>query len=145
MNTNSLRRQIFVACRDLGLDDAARHDVQRAACGKSSMKDMDKADFNAVLSHLKQRGWQAKTGQKYKPASRADLRLVHVLWGLLGKAEKLHDPSRDGLNKFIRKRFESHWKSVPIDVDALRDGNKISQVITALKDWCDREGVERQP
>lgn len=143
-NIDSLRRQIFVACRDLGLDDAARHDVQHAACGKTSMRDMKSADFNAVLSHLKARGFKPGRSGTYKSANRADLRLIHVLWGLLGKSGKLKDPSRKGLNRFIRKRFEGVWGSVPIDVDALRDVNKITDIITALKNWCDREGVARE-
>ncbi|ATF00765.1 Mu-like prophage protein gp16 [Phaeobacter gallaeciensis] len=147
MNARQLQKQIHVACRDLGLDADARHDIQIAACGKASMRDMTAADLKLVVNHLKERGWNGavKQGVKrrgHKAAPRADLRLVHVLWRLLGEAGALRDPSRAGLNKFIRVRFEGTWKSVPIDVDTLRDHTQISQIINALKDWCAREGVE---
>ncbi|TRD18375.1 gp16 family protein [Palleronia caenipelagi] len=146
MTARSLQRQIHVACRELGLDSDARHDLQLVACGKASMRDMDEADLQAVVRHLKARGWDGGSAPRnkgrYKPAPRADLRLVHKLWTLLGQAGALRDPSRAGLNAFIRSRYEGVWQSVPIDVDALRDAGQISQVINALKDWCARAGVE---
>lgn len=151
MTARSLQQQIHVACRDLGLDADARHDIQIAACGKASMRDMSEADLQLVVNHLKDRGWKGgfKQGAKrprnkghHKTAPRGDLRLVHVLWRKLGEAGALREPGRAGLNKFIRTRFEGTWKSVPIDVDTLRDHRQISQIINALKDWCAREGVE---
>ena len=144
MTTRSLQRQIHVACRDLGLDGEARHDIQLAACGKASMRDMSVADLKLVIDHLKQRGWQPAPRGRYrhKKAGRGDLRLVHVLWRLLGEAGVLDQPNRAGLNAFIRCQFEGKWKSVPIDVDALRDHNQINAVIRALKAWCKRAGVE---
>ena len=53
----------------------------------------------------------------------------------------LNRPGRDGLNAFVRSRFESKWQSVPIDVDALRDAGQINAVIRALQDMCRRAGV----
>lgn len=145
--TAALRKQIHVACRDLGYDEDMRHDVQFAACGKTSMKDMTDADLKLVVRYLKTRGWsggvkQGVKGRKHKAAPRADLRLVHVLWRLLGEAGELRDPTRAGLNKFIRAQYENTWKSVPMDVDTMRDHQQIATLINALKDWCDRAGVE---
>ena len=142
----TLQRQIHIACRDLGLDNETRRDIQVMVTGKPSMKDMDMADLMNVVQHLKDRGWQRgfqrkAKGTYFKPAPRADLRKVHVLWRLLGEADALTDPTRDGLNKFIRSRFEATWGSVPIDIDQMRDDKKISMVITALQDWCKRKGV----
>ncbi len=145
MSTRTLQRQIHVACRDLGLDGDARHDIQLAACGKASMRDMNVADLKLVIGHLKTHGWTPvparKTRGYRKAAPRADLRLVHVLWRLLGEAGVLDKPSRAGLNAFIRSQFESKWESVPIDVDALRDHKQINAVIRALKAWCKRADV----
>lgn len=146
MTLRTLQKQIHVACRDLGLDGEARHDIQIAACGKASMRDMDKRDLMLVIDHLKDRGWRSAPTRKSrgyrKAAPRADLRLVHVLWRLLGEAGVLDKPGRAGLNAFIRSRFADKWESVPIDVDALRDHKQINAVIRALKDWCKRAGVE---
>jgi len=100
------------------------------------MTDMTEADLNAVLSRLKQDGFKTSlSGKKHAKASRADLRLVHVLWRKLGEAGQLRDPSRKGLNKFIRARFENAWSNVPADVDMMRDHAEIDQVIQALKSW----------
>ena len=147
MTARALQKQIHVACNQLGLDADARHDLQLAACGKTSMREMDEADLTKVLTWLKDLGWttgyEGRSKRRgHKSAPRADLRFVHVLWRKLGTAGALRDPSRAGLNAFIRSRFEGVWQSVPIDIDALRDHRQINDVITALKDWCAREGVD---
>ena len=144
--TQQLRKTIFVACRQLGLDNDTRRDLQLVATGKESMSDMDDADLEKLLAKLKERGFEpgfktASKGRFKKAAPRADLRYVHVLWRLLGEAGKIKKPGRAGLNAFVRSRFEGKWKSVPIDIDTLRDAGQINDVTRALKDWCKREGI----
>lgn len=137
------QRTIFAACKELGLDDEARQDLQLEVCGKSSMRDMNDDDMKAVLNRLKRDGFkQVSKRRKHAPAPRADLRLVHVLWRKLGDAGALTSPGRKGLNTFIRKRFEDTWKSVPADVDMLRDPQKIDAVIAALRAWGKRENID---
>lgn len=148
MNHRNLQRMIHVGCKQLGLDTETRRDLQLVATGKASMADMTEAELKAVLEALKQRGFKAgfKGAGKGRraPAPRADLRLVHVLWGKLGAAGHLERPDRAGLNAFLRSRFEGKWQSVPLDIDVLRDHAQINDVIRALKDWCKRKGVPLQ-
>jgi phage gp16-like protein len=136
----TLQRTIHVACRQLGLDEGARRAVQLTVTGKASLSDMTLAEMGAVLDRLKACGFKA-TGQKRPAAPRADLRYVHVLWGLLAKGGAVRVPGRAGLNAFVRTRFEDKWQSVPIDVDALRDAGQINDVTRALKDMCRRAGI----
>lgn len=145
MTNRALQRKIHVACRDLGLDSEARHDIQIAACGKASMRDMDKGDLELVIAHLKDRGWTdrpTKGRKQRKEAERADVRFIHVMWRLLGEAGELKQPGRAGLNAFIRSKFENKWGAVPLDVDHLTRWEQISDVSSALKAWCRRAGVE---
>ncbi len=146
MTALNLQRMIHVGCKQLGLDNDTRRDLQLVATGKASMADMTDADLKKVVEALKQRGFKTgfKAGQKgRRPAApRADIRFVHVLWTQLGDAGAVRVPGRDGLNAFIRSRFEGKWQSVPIDVDALRDAGQINDVIRALKDMCRRAGVQ---
>lgn len=139
----SLQRMIFAACRELGLDDEARHDLQLAATGNASLSDMTEAELKLVVDRLKQNGFKPdfKGGQKRGAAPRGDLRFAHVLWRLLGEAGALRDPSRAGLNAFVRQSFGRNWGSVPADFDMLRDAGQIDQVIQALKAWAAREGI----
>lgn len=141
--SRALQRSIFAGCRALGLDDQARRDLQLAETGKASMRDMDETDLQKILKRLKRDGFEAglKAPRKGKLASRGDLRFVHVLWRLLGEAGVLRDPSRAGLNAFVRASFGKSWGSVPADIDMLRDAQKIDAVIQALKQWAAREGV----
>lgn len=140
----SLQRMIFAACRELGLDDEARHDLQLAVTGKASLSDMTEVELKAVVDRLKRDGFNADfKGRKGRPkAERGDLRFIHVLWRLLGEAGALGDPSRAGLNAFVRKSFGDHWGTVPADIDMLRDAHRIDQVIQALKAWAARKGVQ---
>ena len=141
--SRALQKKIHVGCKELGLDGDARQALQLAVTGKASMTDMSEADLNAVLNRLKQDGFKAGSGgKKHVKSSRADLRLIHVLWRKLGEAGKLRDPSRKGLNKFIRERFGKAWSNVPADVDMMRDHVEIDQVIQALKAWGQRVDID---
>lgn len=150
--STTLKRMIHVGCKQLGLDNDTRRDLQLVATGKASMADMSESELRRTVEALKQRGFKPYgsayfTGGHHRKkgraaAPRADLRFVHVLWSQLGKAGALKRPGREGLNAFIRSRFEGKWQSVPIDVDALRDASQINDVTRALKDMCRRAGVE---
>lgn len=142
--TQALNRKIFVGCRSLSLDADARRALQLAETGKSSLSDMTDADKLKVIARLEKDGFKpsSKGRFKHKKAPRADLRLVHVLWKKLGDAGALKRPGRDGLNAFIRSRFGKAWGSVPADVDMLRDGLQIDDVVRALKDWGERVGID---
>ncbi|WP_151720198.1 gp16 family protein [Gemmobacter serpentinus] len=146
--SESLRKLVHLGCKQIGLDNDTRRDLQLVATGKASMADMTDADLLRVVEALKQRGFKVgfpgrKPG-RHPVAPRADLRLIHVLWSKLGDANALERPGRDGLNAFIRSRFEGKWQAVPIDVDTLRDSDQINDVIRALKDWCKRKEVPLQ-
>ena len=143
--TRALQQEIHVSCRQLGLDGDARRALQLVETGKASMKDMDGADLLKVIKQLKKDGFKTSskgTTKKNKAATRPDLRLVHVLWGKLGEAGELRDPSRAGLNRFIQARFGNVWGSVPADVDMLRQWSQINAVIQALKAWDDRADID---
>ncbi|WPY94699.1 regulatory protein GemA [Limimaricola variabilis] len=141
--SRNLQKMIHVGCRELGLDAEARRDLQLAACGKGSMRDMSEADLEKVVARLKTSGFKPgfKASGKKPAAPRADLRLIHVLWKRLGQAGVLERPDRAGLNAFVRVRFEEVWGSVPADVDMMRDHAKIDAVIQALKSWARRAEV----
>lgn len=144
----NLQRQIHVGCKQLGIDADSRHDLQLLVTGKASMADMTDAELRKVVEALEERGFKAgyKGGANGRraPAPRGDLRYVHVLWGLLGKAGKLEKPGREGLNAFVRSQFERKWSSVPIDIDALREAGQINDVTRALKAMCKRHGIETE-
>ena len=142
--TAALKRKIHLGCRELGLDNEARRDLQLVVTGKASMTDMTVAELKAMVKRLEADGFKPASGTKkaFKPAPRADLRLVHKLWGELGRSGQLRDKSRAGLNRFIRARFGDHWAMVPADIDMLTDWSQIDAVIQALKNWGHRAGID---
>lgn len=148
VSARDLQRMIHVGCKQLGIDQDTRRDLQLVATGKTSMSEMTEADLRIVLDALKKRGFKTGFNRASKgrraAAPRADLRFVHVLWKLLGEAGALRKPGRDGLNAFVRSRFEGKWQSVPIDIDVLSDAGQINDVVRALKDMCRRAGVRIQ-
>ncbi len=46
------RARLMRACRAVGLDEEARHDMQMAVTGKASMRDMGGADLRRLLDRL---------------------------------------------------------------------------------------------
>ncbi len=140
----ALQRKVHLACRQLGIDAETRRDLQQIATGKASMSDMTEAELRRLIGALEKRGFKAGSTGRHKPAPRPDLRYIHVLWSLLGKAGALKKPGRAGLNAFVRSRFEGKWQSVPIDIDTLREAGQINDVIRALKDMCARAGIRTE-
>jgi phage gp16-like protein len=141
--TRALQKMIHVGCRQVGIDSDTRRDLQLAVTGKASMADMSEAELKLVVNALKDRGFKvSKPRRQRKQAPRADLRLVHVLWRKLGEAGALDRPDRDGLNAFIRSRFEATWDSVPADVDMLREWSQIDAVLQALIAWGKRADID---
>ncbi|NEX47622.1 regulatory protein GemA [Pseudotabrizicola algicola] len=141
--TAALIRTIHVGCRQLGLDEDTRRELQLRVVGKASLSDMTAAEQQKVLDALKAEGFKPTGGAKAKrpAAARGDVRFCHVLWRLLSEAGALQKPGRAGLNAFLRSQFEGKWKSVPIDIDAMRDHDQINDVVQALKAMCRRAGV----
>lgn len=133
-------RAIYARSKEAGLDEDARRDLFERQTGKRSLSLMTPAEVGRVDAHLKTLV-PPKKGRK-PMAKRGDVRFIHVLWGKLGSAGVLNDPTRAGLNRFIRARFGDAWGAETIDVDALTDALQIATVIEALKDWCARESIE---
>jgi hypothetical protein len=118
--------------------------AERAAAER--VAEMTAAEQEAVLAALKAEGFVPSggpgRGRRHRPAaSRADVRMCHVLWGKLCRAGAVTVPGAAGLNSFIRARFEKSWGAVPIDIDTMRDWRQIAAVIEALKAMCLRAGV----
>lgn len=141
MTDRSLQRMIHVGCKQLGIDNETRRDLQLVVTGKASMSDMTDPEMQQVLAALKARGFKGKAGTRRPAAKRRGARYCHVLWRLLHQAGEAKVAGRDGLNAFIRARFESAWGHVPLDIDMMTEARQINDVIEALKDWCRRAGI----
>lgn len=141
MSAATIKRMIHVGCKQLGLDNETRHDLQLMATGKASMRDMTEEDLHKVVSALKDRGFKVKSGGRRKPAPRRGVRYCHVLWRLLHEADVVRVGGPSGLNAFVRARFERTWGHVPIDIDAMTEAREINDVIEALKEMCRRHNI----
>lgn len=143
MTDRSLQRLIFAGCRELGLDDDARRDLQRLATGKDSLSAMNDRELRLVVDQLKAKGFHpGRKGVRRPRAERPDVRFAHVLWRLLADHGAVKVRGAKGLNAFIRARFSDAWGATPIDIDRMRDATQIRAVIEALKAMCRREGIE---
>ena len=140
-------RMIHVACRDLGLDQDTRHELQERVTGKTSLSDMTERQLKLVVDELKAKGWQParkvsgkKTFRNF--ASRGDIRFCHVLWGKLVAASVFAVPGHEGLNAFARTVLEKPAGATILDVDQLRDHKQIALLIEVLKARCARAGID---
>ncbi|MCW8843351.1 MAG: regulatory protein GemA [Rhodobacteraceae bacterium] len=141
--SRALQQTIHVACRQLGLDGEARRDLQVAVTGKASMRDMDEADLKLVIKRLEDDGFErAKPRHRTKRSDNGSIRLIHVLWRKLGEKGVLKDPSKAGLNKFIRSRFSEKWGYELLDINQLREWSEIEDVVEALRAWGNRVNID---
>lgn len=142
--TAALIRTIHVGCRQLGLDDDTRRELQVRVVGKASLSDMTPAEQQKVLDVLKAEGFMPTGGAKAKrpAAARGDVRFCHVLWSKLYRAKAVDVAGAKGLNAFVRARFEKSWGAAPIDIDQMRDWQQIAAIAEALKGMCKRAGIE---
>ena len=139
-------RMIHVACRDLGLDQETRHELQERVTGVSSLSAMNERQLKLVVDELKAKGWTpapkkgSKTFRNF--ASRGDIRFCHVLWAKLVAAGVFAVPGHEGLNAFARTVLEKADGATILDVDQLRDHKQIALLIEVLKNRCTRAGVK---
>ncbi|WP_010142200.1 regulatory protein GemA [Oceanicola sp. S124] len=143
--SRTLQRTIFAGCRELGLDDDTRRDLQLGATGKASLSEMTEDELKQVIKALETRGFKrvVKSDAKRRPkAKRADVRFAHVLWRLLHENGSVRVAGPAGLNAFTRSQFEGKWGAVPMDIDMMTDWAQIADVIDALKAWCRRDGIQ---
>jgi hypothetical protein len=120
------RKRWFAACREAGLDEAARRAVQVRVCGHDSAAGMGTRDFNRCLDDLKARKlWKPK---KRAVSDKADIRLVFALWGELGRMGALRDPSPAALRAFCRRMAR-------VDDPEWLTGEQAQKIIEALKAW----------
>lgn len=136
-------KAIYAGLRVVGIEEEDdRRDLYERVTGKRRLREMTAADKEAVVDELRRMGFRpSAAGGPVKRASRADLRYIHVLWRLLSDHGVVNVSGRKGLNAFIRARFGKSWGATVIDVDVLTEWRHINDVVTALQDWCDREGI----
>ena len=139
--TAALIRTIHIACRQLGLDEETRRDLQKQVTGRDSLSVMTNPEREAVLAALKERGFKPAFKGARKAADRGDVRFCHVLWGKLFRAGAVDKAGARGLNAFVRARFEKAWGAAPIDIDQMRDAEQIAAIAEALKAMCRRAGI----
>ena len=99
---------IHVAKKQLRLDDDAYRAMLWSVARVKSAADLDAAGREAVIAHLKARGWRATAGGKRRPKPPADrAALVAKVRALLIEAGR-PDTYADGIarNMFTVERFE---------------------------------------
>ncbi|ENV08310.1 hypothetical protein F966_02984 [Acinetobacter higginsii] len=135
----NLIKLIHVAKTKLGLDDDLYRDILSSTTGKTSSKDLNLAQLEAVLDRLKQLGFAVeskdKTGVK-NTADDAQSKLIRHLWLQLHQAGVVRDGSEKALAKFVENR---------VGVSALQflSSKNADMVINHLRSWCKRCGIER--
>ncbi|MBB4845019.1 phage gp16-like protein [Paucibacter oligotrophus] len=130
---------IHVARRELQLEEGTYRELLVCAGGASSTSEMDIPALDAVLAHLKSKGFKvratAKAGAKGRPDRRQDssvsARKVRALWLFLADLGVVRDPSERALAAYckrIAKVDDLHWARP----DQMHD------LIETLKKWAMR-------
>lgn len=135
----NLIKLIHVAKTKLGLDDDVYRDILSSTTGKTSSKELNLAQLEAVLDRLKQLGFAVESKDKSgvkNLASNAQSKLIRHLWLQLHEAGQVKNGSELALAKFVENR---------VDVSALQflSSKDADMIINHLREWCKRCGIER--
>ena len=130
---------IHVGKTQLGLDDELYREVLESCTGKTSSKDMTIQQLDAVLNRLKQLGFTVESREKTGVSNLADdtkSKLIRHLWLQLHQAGQVRNGSEKALAKFVENK---------VGVSALQflSTKNADMIITHLRQWCKRSGVER--
>ena len=130
---------IHVGKTQLGLDDELYREVLESCTGKTSSKDMTIQQLDAVLNRLKQLGFTVESKEKTGVSNLADdakSKLIRHLWLQLHQAGQVRNGSEKALAKFVENK---------VGVSALQflSTKNADMIITHLRQWCKRSGVER--
>lgn len=124
---------IHVAKSKLGLDDATYRDLVRSfSGGKDSSKALGISQLEAILDHLRARGFkETKTYRGKALENDPQSQKIRSLWLELKDAGELADSSEEALAAFVKRQT---------GVESLRwlDSWQASAVIESLKKWIER-------
>ncbi|MCR8954136.1 regulatory protein GemA [Acinetobacter baumannii] len=107
--------------------------------GKTSSKDLNLAQLEAVLDRFKQLGFEIESKNKAgikNLASDSQSKLIRHLWLQLHAAGVVKNSSEKALAKFVENK---------VGVSALQfmSSHHADMIITHLRQWCKRCGIER--
>ncbi|MEW8070246.1 MAG: regulatory protein GemA [Candidatus Thiodiazotropha sp.] len=134
--------KIHIGAKALGMDPSDKNPASEyrsmlwnVAKVHSSAK-LDFAGREAVIRHLKSRGWEPES----KGRSSRQARLIYRIWNKLADAEVVHH--RDGLKSWIQANTKSeHPQGTGWQLPEFLPKKVRSRVIEQLKGWAKREGV----
>lgn len=138
-----LIKLIHVAKRDLNLKDEVYRDMIEQLTGRTSSKDMSVSQLEAVIDHMRRRGFTArpKAAESDRPAKPADdpqAKMIRFLWLDLRDRGVLRDSSELALNAFVRRM-------TGIERLEWLDTYEASSVIEHLKMWIERVQIKEEP
>ncbi|MDS7933998.1 regulatory protein GemA [Acinetobacter sp. V91_7] len=135
----NLIKLIHVGKTKLGLDDDVYRDIIQSTTGKTSSKDLNLAQLQAVLDRFKQFGFEVESKNKTDVknlANDAQSKLIRHLWLQLHAAGQVRNGSELALAKFVENK---------VGVSALQflSSHHADMIINHLRQWCKRCGIER--
>ena len=141
---NRIRRAIFAKCREAGIGDEERHDVQRRATGKASLKEMSPVEMETVLRALGG-ARRSRDGVRDSRPGTADLPdgphtgKLRALWISAYWLGVVRDNEDRALAAWI-------CRQAGIDAAKWATPAQTAACIEALKDWMARDaGVDWSP
>jgi phage gp16-like protein len=94
-----VRATLFVACSEMGIEEAERRLLVRRITGKASTKECSAEELVAVVAELRRQGWQG-TPKSYR---RAEARKVAAMWVEAHGLGAVKDRSDQALNAWVKR------------------------------------------
>jgi phage gp16-like protein len=141
-NRNTDLAKIHIGAKALGMDPSDKHPgseyrtMLRNVAGVHSSADLDPKGREAVLKHLKSKGWNPES----KGGSPRQARLIYHIWNQLADAGVVRH--RDGLKSWIQANTKNeHPQGIGWQLPEFLPKKVRGKVIEQLKEWAKREEV----
>ena len=136
----SLLGAVHIKAKQLGLDEAARRDLQQRITGHASCKDMTDNQLRFLLAQMDNTGGFSHHttpvgGKAYHEQKDPRARKVAAMWRQLSQEEVVNSPHASALNSFVQRQVGISA------LDWVRDNKHFDALIIALRGMAKRHGV----
>ena len=133
MNRAKALQIVHVGKRKLGLDDPTYRALLQRVTGKSSAKDLNASQLQAVIAEFKRQGFRIQSTGVYPTDKNKQRNKIRMLWQQMHKDGIVRDPSNKALDIYCQRVTGSaflEWVHSPQDLNL---------IIETLKKWQRRK------
>ena len=120
---------VHVAKRQLGLDESTYRALLQRVTGKSSAKDLNATQLQAVIAEFKRHGFRIQSTGIYPTDKNNQRNKIRMLWQQMHKEGIVQDPSNKALDNYCQRITGSAF------LEWVHNPKQLNRITETLKQW----------